>query len=57
MTKIFVGVIGAVAWFGFAGPACVSSQSSLLAFGWPIAALGGALWLINRATKNKGEKK
>lgn len=57
MTKIFVGVIGAVAWFGFAGPACVSSQSSLLAFGWPIATLGGALWLTNRATKNKGEKK
>lgn len=57
MTKLFLVVVGLCAWFGFVGPACVSANSSLLAFGWPLATLGGVLWVINRATKNKGEKK
>lgn len=57
MTKVFTVIVALVAWFGFAGPACVSAKSSLLAYGWPVATLGGALWAINQAIKNKGEKK
>lgn len=57
MIKLFLIIVALVVWFGFAGPACVSAKSSLLAFGWPLATLGGALWAIKQAIKNKGEKK
>lgn len=54
MTKVFTVIVALVAWFGFAGPACVSAKSSLLAYGWPVATLGGALWAAKAIAEAEG---
>jgi len=57
--KIAIISVLLLAWFGFAGPFCMSSDSTVLCIAWPLCTLGWVCWVLTKliATTNKGEKK
>jgi hypothetical protein len=55
--KIFFSLLFLSAWFGFIGPAMISSESDFLVVSWIVVTLGGLFFVVDRVIKKlKGKK-